>query len=70
MKKPMVNGDLVDSATMLLLADDCSLIEGVVSEDEATFTCEPALDEARKAASAYLVRCFEYAAEAFEADDA
>lgn len=69
MKKPMIHSDLVDAATMLLIAEDCSLIEATASENEMTVTCEPNLAEARDAASAYLVACFNHAATAFEADE-
>jgi hypothetical protein len=68
-RKPQLHADLIDSATMLLLADDCSLIEGMASSDETTFMCEPALEAARIAASVYLVACFGWASTAFEGDE-
>ena len=70
MRKPMLSGDLVEAATMLLIAEDCGLIEVTTTQSgETGYECEPALADARVAASAYLVACFAYAQSAFEGDD-
>lgn len=70
MSRPIISGDLVDSAAALLLCQhESPFALPSVDGDNAAFECEQHLADAREAASKYLVACFTYAATAVDDAD-
>lgn len=61
MSDPIIDRNLIEAATSIVLAENSCLIAPIIGEDATTYESEAVFGNTRDAAGAYLIACFEHA---------